>query len=1018
VSSLRVALVYAWARFRAKPAQAAVAGAAIGVAVAALALLVLLPTVAGDLLLRRTLSDLAPSERSVAVVVAPEAQPDAAVRDRIDVGLRARLAVPGLGPLRRLVEFRSLAMANGSLFRLGGAQDLSTMVALVDGRLPASCAPTLCEIVAVGSSIPLGAKPLPDLVVVGHVTQTDPVPFTGGLLPNTEEALLLADGVGPVNEVESLTLIRRIDAWVATILPNRVSRPALTRILVTLPKAAAEIPFIGVTISAPDALLNTALKRADVAGRGLAVPIGQTLVLLFGMTTLVGLGLRNRHLLAADRLARRGADRAVTRAFDGVSSLLAVMAGVVIGVLLAAAGSVLLLDQLRLPVGPTLRAAWRASSVVGFVVALAVVWLVTTVFLRIRRGDTPVRAKRVAVSDLVLLMTVSFTALLLARGTSSAGGLAERSDPVLWALPVLTAVALACLVIRVVPGLLAVAARLLPTRSPLARVALADATRRPLRPLAAASIIATAVAFGSFAVSYRSTLLLGADEQAAFSVPYDMRLDVARELVRPSQLTPTAAWASVVPGTVATDALRRGVTLRRSGTTGDVVDILGLVPSTLTSLRSPRADYGPAPAEVAQLLTAPAPTPVGTIISPAAASLRVNLDGSLAEAEIALVLERRDGTWHEEKTVLDAQGRPTLALEDADRGGRFIGFRVGQPSYTTERIEHHVQEGNSFAPAAAVAIEVHFVEVINADESVQRLPLNAGSFASRQAVIEARPDGSLRIAIALQGSAALVLPAASAEPLPALVDPVTASAASNGVLTVDLGGSPFDLRVVATAARFPTLSPRFIVTDQAQLRQHLDLAQPGVGQASEVWLATDTPAHEAQLAAALAKSPYSALLVERRTTKRRLLRQDPLSELTLAVLIGSAVLAALLAAGALALNAVAERAEDESFHRALALEGATDGVMNRLVATRAFGLALAAIPVGLIGGAFLVSVIVRAVRIAATGDTPLPPLRLVLPGTVLALALAGLVALLALTAVLASKLTKPPARQDLLRGRP
>jgi hypothetical protein len=209
-----------------------------------------------------------------------------------------------------------------------------------------------------------------------------------------------------------------------------------------------------------------------------------------------------------------------------------------------------------------------------------------------------------------------------------------------------------------------------------------------------------------------------------------------------------------------------------------------------------------------------------------------------------------------------------------------------------------------------------------------------------------------------------------------------------------------------------------VVTDQAQLRRRLDLAQPGEGNSSEIWLAADTPANEARLATTLRQPPFNRLTVDRRVTRVNNLHDDPLSRLALAVLIGSAVLAALLAAGALALNAVAERVEDESFHRALRLEGAADTTINRLVGLRALGLALAATPVGLIGGALLLSAIVQVVQISATAVTPSPPLRRIIPWPTLALALACVGALLLLTSAVASRVSSPSARQDLLRGRP
>ena len=59
---------------------------------------------------------------------------------------------------------------------------------------------------------------------------------------------------------------------------------------------------------------------------------------------------------------------------------------------------------------------------------------------------------------------------------------------------------------------------------PLARVGVADALRRPARPLATVAFLVAACALAIFATAYRSTLRAGAADQAAFVVPLDARL--------------------------------------------------------------------------------------------------------------------------------------------------------------------------------------------------------------------------------------------------------------------------------------------------------------------------------------------------------------------------------------------------------------------------------------------------------------------------------------------------------------
>ena len=59
---------------------------------------------------------------------------------------------------------------------------------------------------------------------------------------------------------------------------------------------------------------------------------------------------------------------------------------------------------------------------------------------------------------------------------------------------------------------------------------------------------------------------LRSGDQAAFAVPYDFRLQLSAPLVRPQALVPSGGWASLAPGTTATDVLRRGVSVHVSAT--------------------------------------------------------------------------------------------------------------------------------------------------------------------------------------------------------------------------------------------------------------------------------------------------------------------------------------------------------------------------------------------------------------------------------------------------------------------
>ena len=129
--------------------------------------------------------------------------------------------------------------------------------------------------------------------------------------------------------------------------------------------------------------------------------------------------------------------------------------------------------------------------------------------------------------DLVALACLGTAALAESRRGGD-GTLRARSDPLLVALPLLAAVTTGLVAARLWIPLARLAEKLLPRRSIAGRIALLGAVRRPLRAVATTAFLAAAVASVVFAGAYRSTLLQGSADQAAYAVPLDATLVRAR----------------------------------------------------------------------------------------------------------------------------------------------------------------------------------------------------------------------------------------------------------------------------------------------------------------------------------------------------------------------------------------------------------------------------------------------------------------------------------------------------------
>ena len=109
----------------------------------------------------------------------------------------------------------------------------------------------------------------------------------------------------------------------------------------------------------------------------------------------------------------------------------------------------------------------------------------------------------------------------------------------------------------------------------------------------------------TFAVGYRTTLQTGAADQAAFAVPLTSTLREGSELVAPQHLAPAASWSQRVEGAFALSVLRRGLSVRRTGTAADTLEVLGLDPQTLDHLHVWRDDFGARPCPDAIVIAPP-----------------------------------------------------------------------------------------------------------------------------------------------------------------------------------------------------------------------------------------------------------------------------------------------------------------------------------------------------------------------------------------------------------------------------
>jgi len=983
---------YVLRRLRAAPRRWLPGAVGVAIALAGFLVAIVVPAMAGDVDLRSEVRSLPSADRLVTVVADNQ---DPSLNEPIDALARTRLRDRGFADVLRLTALRELASSDGTAFELVGVDGLAHAVTVQAGRLPQRCDPDVCEVVQWardGAPTLTALDPSLHLSVVGTVRRVDERMLAGTFAPSDNAVVVLADGADATSAVRSLELVRRTTGWITALQPGRLTVAIVPTLLRQFATLADYDPLVNLTVKAPDSQLQATVDRAHVTANRLALPIGQAGTLLAGFAILTTLAIRPWH--------RRGLRvlqlRAVSKAQEWCFAILEATGMILVGAVLGAIVAIVVVSSLASAARVNRAIALRRMISSGPLLATAALLLgygaITVVLLRTNPTQRPSR-RRVRLSDVVGVAAIAVWVFAASRGASSIDHLAAGADALLALTPVLASVAATCVVIRLVPWVRSAARRMVPSRRWPTRLALVSSLGHGVRPAATAAFVATATTLATFALGYRTTLQRSAFDQAAFQVPLDFTMREGAALVRPQTITPTAQW-STDPSVIATDVLRRGLAVRTSGTAVDTIEVIGLNPATIGQLRGWRHDFGARPAS--QQLAVP-PVPADGIVLPAGTTeLAITITSAPANLGVGAVLERSDGTWHEIDVTSPPNSSTWVAhLDPTD--ARFHGFRLGESATSTAHTLHNLGEGAG-TDVASLAIHVTLSDLL-ADH--QPIAVDWASLHGVEGQLTPAA-GSVDVSLVVQASSSLFLlgePASTA--IPAIVDPVTASTARDGVVTLETSGrGTVAVHVTGVVSQFPSLGSRFAVLDEMALSRQLDRTQPGAGTPNEVWLAaSDGPARR-QLQQRLTADQLRPLDITVREQVEAALTGNALGRAVIAVFLWSSLVAAFLGVVALVFLTHAERLDAMPVLRSLATDGATPRQLVTLLAVRAVALVVTAAPVGAVAGIVLLRAVRQLVNVSANGTRPVPALRTVFApwqlgaciGAIVALAVGGAIA--------------------------
>lgn len=925
------------------------------------------------------------------------------VSARVATGLeRAGLPTP-----TRALAFRALSL-QGTDATVAALDGLADHVTLTEGRLPAACTPTRCEVLAVagpgsdGSAAGLAA-PARDLglVVTGTATLREPRLVGLGLVA-AGQPLLLGDDASAMADLETLTAYGRNLAWFAPLDADVVTARGPAAFAGSLDAVAAEVNLVAgpLNIAWPDAVVLDAAARAEgSSGRFAVLGVGAGSLQL-GFCLVLAAARRPAQRQHGTLLARRGARPTQVLGVATLQATGAVLLGLVVGTV-AGLAVVLLLTRgvVPDPGGAAVRALTSAWPVV---LGLAVAAVLGSVLLAAGPAVRPAALR--AVLAAVVLLAGGLAVLALVRPTTDPG--APLPVAALVGLTLATGL-LGALLWSPFVAALARLGRATDGGPPLRRTVLL-ARRRPLLPSVTAGFLAAALATAFLAGAWSASTARSSQDRAANLVPLDARVSPSTQVQLPATVVDPARLAAVAPGVVVAPVTSTVVSAF-VGSVGTVaLPLTGLDPDVLPLVHRWSAVTGSdrSATEVAALLRTPTVAAPAPVVPAGTRRLVLDVRGLDPDVTLGVWVAGPDG--QERQLPLTQRGDQAYADLPAGPALDVRAVEIGESADHITRRQHGIGEGSTDRqlPAGTLQLGAAYADGV-------ALPWSWAGWGADTVDVRARgSDGSgLEARYRIVDARAVLLPSwvpvAERPVLPVAVDAATAArAGERGTFGVTVNQVTVPVRVVAVLPRMPTLGARFVVADRTAVAALVDRTAPGTGPVAQVWVAA--PGDEGAVRAELTATASAATLTYR-DDLRRGFAEDPVTTGFVALLAAAGVVASLLGLVAVVGGVRGDRDLSAADLFALEVDGVGPESLRRVLLARAALVLAVGLPVGLPAGAGLAAVATRLLGSGPDGRPLTPPLDVVLaaPPTVLVVvgALAGTVLAAALTA--AASLREP-----------
>jgi hypothetical protein len=882
------------------------------------------------------------------------------------------------------------------LVNLRAADDLGRWVNLVSGRLPAVCVPLHCEVLRLEGRGPIPSTKALNLIEVGRAVLKPGTPFAPFVLPAppTEmvaravryhtpqpSPVVIANGVAGLSQTPELETFYRSYAWFLPINSGDVHPWEINAFQSRVQRLTSQIEASSdeFQVTAPTEALTNAAGSSRAAARGLPLLGGEGGALLLAFTILAAAALRRDATDARRRLTWFGARRWQVELFTLAESTALAAVGTVVGWVLGGAVAAFVAARAGSPAADVVSHALLSSG--GILAALGVAIVAgLLLFATVRAPAVQVGRLHFTPLDAAALGAVAVVLVGWARGSVDAQQLASSggTSAYLLLVPALIVFAAAVCAARLMAPALRALGRA-GRRGPIAlRLAAASLARNPGHAAIAATFLVASLGLALFAVAYRSTLVRGQHDEAAYAVPASYVLSEDLSQLVPVLHGPAPAGSTQV--------------LRLSGNVSAGTTFSFLALGSLDRVGGWRTDFATRPlTELGAAIAPHGDMSLRTTALPRGRRFTVAVTTRGDDVAVRAIFRSSLGDY-ESIPLGKTNGRRTVVLR-----GRIPFTQASLAQIELDLLNggrNSANGGTGIQPAAkgVLTFETPRVDgrpVASAFASWTGTGGISGSSTRLGYVLTPDRTSRFRPRQPTDGSVLRVL----------ATPQVAVAAGPRGIIPLQVEGELVAARIVGVIKRFPSIVGDAVIADRVTAATMLDTRSPGLGTTDELWLNT-------------ARRPsVPQLLLQSRADTLAQLQADPLARGALLTLAGTAAVALLLALVGLLLAVIGDMRDDRGELFDLEAQGASPATIRAHLRLRALLVAVFGILGGLGLGAILSALVISLVSVTAGSAKPEPPLLLSLDLPVLAAAAAGYVLVAALLVTAATALRgRAPAR--------